>query len=427
MEEWRSEQEQSEDEDGALGNNLVENELREETGNNECDVTNHVKYRSKSAPSNIRVKRTLEKVKLPYRCTGFYKEGHGQPLYGVSVNPHVMKGKCVMFATVGFNRVTVYQTEETGDKIKMLQCYADPDTKENFYSCAWSYDTDTGNPILAAGGVRGIVRVLSPASMTCVRNLVGHTNSINEVMFHPMNPDLLVSASEDHALRLWNVKTGHNIAKFGGVEGHRDQVLSVHFNMNGTKIVSSGMDNSLKIWHLDTKEIQATIELSNTFDINKTKRGFPTQWCHFPDFTTRDIHYNYVDCCRWFGDFILSKSVDNNIVCWKPGGLGNEKSNDDKKTTVIQTLEVEHCEIWFIRFSMDSGNKVLALGNTKGNIYIWDLMVSYTPSLLQPTILSHPKCTNPVRQISLSKDGAILIAVCNTATIWRWDRKDSRK
>ena len=367
-------------------------------------------------------------AKPQFKYAGHWREDHGNPLFGVAVNTHVGRDQSgdpgpVVFATVGFNRVTIYQCDEQG--VKLLQCYADPDPEENFYTVAWSYDIDTARPLVAAAGARGIVRLFSPASMGCIRHFLGHGHAINEVKFHPRDPNLLLTVSKDHALRLWNIKTGHNIAVFGGAEGHRDEVLSADFNSAGTRIVSCGMDHSLKIWNFNTEELQDAIQLSYKHDTVRTKQIFPTELCHFPDFSTRDIHRNYVDCCRWFGDFVLSKSCENKIVCWKPGtlsetdGLGEKQS--ENKSSIIHKLDVKDCEIWFMRFSLDPSERQLALGNQAGKTLVWDLDVA-EPSSIRQVSLGHTKCVSAVRQTAWSADGRMLITVCDDGTVWRWDR-----
>ena len=197
----------------------------------------------------------------------------------------------------------------------------------------------------------------------------------------------------------------------------------------------------------DTEELEEAIEASYSHDTVRTKEAFPTELCHFPDFSTRDIHRNYVDCCRWFGDFILSKSCENKIVIWKPGSLDMETEVVDRlsenKSVVIHQLDLRDCDIWFMRFSLDPSERLLALGNQAGRVWVWDLEVIIMimmimkkndnirliiifkveePRQIRAVQLSHAKCTSAVRQTSWSRDGRMLIGVCDDGTIWRWDR-----
>jgi len=84
---------------------------------------------------------------------------------------------------------------------------------------------------------------------------------------------------QDLSIRLWNIKTNILVAIFSGVEGHRDEVLSLDVNFSSTMLVSSSIDHSLKVWKLNDPSIENAVKLSYTYDTAKTKRYGCLMFC----------------------------------------------------------------------------------------------------------------------------------------------------
>ncbi|XP_050939269.1 polycomb group protein FIE1 isoform X2 [Cucumis melo] len=327
--------------------------------------------------------------KKEYRVTNRLQEGK-RPLYAVVFN-FIDSRYFNVFATVGGNRITVYQCLE-GGVIAVLQSYVDEDKDESFYTVSWAYNVD-GSPFVVAGGINGIIRVIDAGSEKIYKSFVGHGDSINEIRTQPLKPSLVISASKDESVRLWNVHTGICILVFAGAGGHRNEVLSVDFHPSDIyRIASCGMDNTVKIWSM--KEFWTYVEKSFTWTDLPSK--FPTN--------------------RWLGDFILSKSVDNEIVLWEP--KMKEQSPGEGTVDILQKYPVPECDIWFIKFSCDFHYNAAAIGNREGKIFVWELQSS-PPALIAR--LSHAQSKSPIRQTAMSFDGSIILSCCEDGTIWRWD------
>lgn len=66
----------------------------------------------------------------------------------------------------------------------------------------------------------------------------------------------------DFTVRLWNIATHVIVCIFGGVEGHRAEVLHGDISLTGDFLLTASMDHTIKIWRLDIPEMRAAIRAS---------------------------------------------------------------------------------------------------------------------------------------------------------------------
>ena len=120
-------------------------------------------------------------------------------------------------------------------------------------------------------------------------------------------------------------------------------------------------------------------------------RAPPPLFEQFPLFSTAAIHgvpdcgvRSYVDCVRFVGGRLLTRGCDERAVLWQlpplgppqPGGRspaerGGAKGRADPM--VLDECSLGGTDIWFLRFQLDSAGTVLPLGNTCGQLALWQI------------------------------------------------------
>ena len=453
-----------------------------------------------------------------FRFTAMLAEDHKSPLYTLSFCEQG-PGRNTHFVVAGSNRATVYECVPSGD-LKMVQCYVDEDESEAYYASGWAIDDATGAPLLLLGGLQAQLKIIDCSQEHVVGALVGHGNSINEIRGHPLDIRLVFSASKDESIRLWNLAAQRCVAVFAGDRGHRDEVLSIDIHPLGNCLASCGMDNTIKLWALDTLELEAAIDRStqpgslglrnenkgipdlpeqiqaaeaktaerkeeaeraaaaaaavevtgagtatgtateapgagaggasssslsgsgasesaNTGTTasssaagkrphhqqhhhhqqqqqnKKTKKKGPSDafmpaYFQFPVYSTSKVHSDYVDCVRWVGNQLLSKSTKNEVVLWKPFP---QRGRDH--FTLLKRFPFPDGDIWFIKFATNPAATAMAVGNKHGRLFMWDLNAKAPQGQIGGAAaapvrchkLEHIKCRRTVRQVAFGPDG----------------------
>jgi len=82
-----------------------------------------------------------------------------------------------------------------------------------------------------------------------------HGHAVNAVAFSPDGMQL-VTASNDHTIKLWNLETGTELRT---LRGHAASVASVAFRFDGKQLASGGGDRNLMLWNVETGEALTTL------------------------------------------------------------------------------------------------------------------------------------------------------------------------
>lgn len=306
------------------------------------------------------------------------------------------------------------------------------DTHE-LYQTLISTDFFDGPQLLCVAGTGAIIKVIDTCRRMLFTTLSGHGDDIYDLRFSPIDEWILLSASKDESLRMWNVKTSTCVAIFAGHEGHRDCVLSLAWHSHGHQFASGGMDTTVKLWSVEEEtDVHEAIVRSKSVKPKRwdeqanPKEKFLLIYEQTPIFSTDKVHTSYVDVVQYVGDLILSKDTNDMIVLWKPITTKTSRGNNTKTQQrlpndiiALREFEIKNCDVWFIRFATDYQCRMLAVGNLLGDIKIFD--IGSRPNKKHFAKLTNQHCTSAVRMVAFNIDATYLVAVSDDSSVWLWE------
>ncbi|RYP27056.1 hypothetical protein DL767_007830 [Monosporascus sp. MG133] len=227
----------------------------------------------------------------------------------------------------------------------------------------------------------------------CLLTLEGHGDDVSSVAFSPEG-SRLVSGSFDGTIKIWDAATG---ACLSTLTGHDDSVSSVAFSPDGSRLASGSSDGTVKVWDATTGAYLSTVAGHGdlTLSVAFSSDGSRVASGSSDGALTLSVAFSPD------GSRVASGSSDGSIKVW-----------DAATGVCLSTLAGHGHEVCSVTFSPDGSR--LASGSGDGTVKVWD---AATGAYLL-TLKGHRSLVNSV---AFSPDGSRLASGSSDGSVKVWD------
>ena len=202
---------------------------------------------------------------------------------------------------------------------------------------------------------------------------------IGDIAYSPDGKYLVTTNREEpFDLSIWDIEKENIVQK---LSGHSDRIFSVEYSRDGTYIVSSSYDSTIRIWDAKTGSCFKTFDACS---IDKDK-------LHAPVGAVALSPNN---------DYVVGGLYSGEIIIWE---INSQK--------ILHILE-DGNPIMGVSFS-PKGDKIVA-GGVNQKVNVWDVQSGNL-------VMTKREHTNPITSVVYSPDGTRVLSASNDKTIICWD------